>query len=100
MLSPLRHPCNLFLKKICLVQIDNFQLHFHSDYRYYLNKERCETGGIRAIAAWLDPAPTVLRVNVLAVDPGCQTVYYHNKKAQMWSSYEESMVSHITCTNP
>ena len=32
-------------------------------YRYFLNKERCETGGIRSVASWLDPSPTEPKVS-------------------------------------
>lgn len=72
---------------------------FFSEYRYFLNKKRCETGGIRSIAAWLDPAPTVPRVNVLAVGPGCKTVYYHNEKMGKWFEYRNTTVADLECTS-
>lgn len=75
-----------------------FCLRFFSGYRYYLNKRRCETGGMRAIASWLDPAPTYPHVNVLAVDSSCETVFYHSKVVGKWSSYEKGRAKDIDCS--
>ena len=68
-----------------------------SGYRYFLNKQRCETGGIRSIASWLDPAPTFPLVNVLAVDSECKKVYYHSKKKGDWFEYDENAVEDVRC---
>lgn len=76
----------------------NFLSAFLSGYRYYLNKRRCETGGMRAIASWLDPAPTYPHVNVLAVDSSCSTVFYHSKVVGKWSSYEKGTAREIDCS--
>lgn len=65
-------------------------------YRYFLNKERCETGGIRSVASWLDPAPTEPKVNVLAVNSKCSKVYYHSRKVGEWFHYE-GRVGEIQC---
>lgn len=65
--------------------------------RYFLNKIRCETGGIRAVASWLDPSPVEPKVNVLAVDPNCTQVFYHNRKEGEWRQYHE--VADVHC-NP
>ncbi|XP_058954341.2 uncharacterized protein [Pocillopora verrucosa] len=55
--------------------------------RYFLNKIRCETGGIRSVASWLDPSPVEPKVNVLAVDPACERVFYHSRKDGKWQQY-------------
>lgn len=68
------------------------------NYRYFLNKERCETGGIRSVASWLDPAPTEPKVNVLAVNSICTKVYYHSRKVGEWFEYKNGRVDDITCT--
>jgi len=84
------------LKKKLHLNFDKIQTN-GTEYRYFLNKRRCETGGIRSIASWLDPAPTFPRVNVLAVDPTCKTVYYHNKKMGKWYEYSNSTVADVRC---
>lgn len=66
--------------------------------RYFLNKIRCETGGIRAVASWLDPSPVEPKVNVLAVDPNCTQVFYHNRKEGEWRQYHE--VADVHCHPP
>lgn len=68
-------------------------------YRYFLNKRRCETGGIRSIATWLDPAPTLPHVNVLAVDAKCKRVYYHSKRRGNWFEYGRDAAD-IKCVPP
>lgn len=65
-----------------------------------MNQKRCETGGIRSIASWLDPTPTVPHVNVLAVDKNCTKVFYHNKKSGSWSEYMEHTVGELKCYPP
>lgn len=62
-----------------------------------MNQKRCETGGIRSIASWLDPTPTVPHVNVLAVDKNCSKVFYHNKKEGSWSKYKKNTVDELKC---
>lgn len=66
-------------------------------FNYYMNQKRCETGGIRSIASWLDPTPTVPHVNVLAVDKNCSKVFYHNKKEGSWSKYKKNTVDELKC---
>ena len=70
---------------------------FAEAYRYFLNKERCETGGIRSVASWLDPAPTEPKVNVLAVNSNCTKVYFHSRKVGEWFEYEDKQVDDIIC---
>lgn len=65
-----------------------------------MNQKRCETGGIRSIASWLDPTPTVPHVNVLAVDKNCTKVFYHNKKRGSWSDYKKNTVGELECYPP
>jgi len=81
-----------------LVQ-SRFYLFFADEYRYFLNKERCETGGIRSVASWLDPSPTEPKVNVLAVNSICTKVYYHSRKVGEWFEYDNGRVDDITCKN-
>jgi len=57
--------------------------------RYYLNKNRCVTGNIRAISSWLDTTPQVPRVNVLAVNKNCSDIYYHSVR-EGWVSYDRN----------
>lgn len=76
-----------------------FYFFFADEYRYFLNKERCETGGIRSVASWLDPSPTEPKVNVLAVNPICTKVYYHSRKVGEWFEYDNGRVDDITCKN-
>ncbi|XP_068709507.1 uncharacterized protein [Montipora foliosa] len=65
--------------------------------RYFLNKVRCETGAIRAIASWLDPSPTLLPpVSVLAVDKNRSAVWYHSKQKWQWLSYGDD-AKDISC---
>ncbi|XP_048584768.1 uncharacterized protein LOC5513327 isoform X2 [Nematostella vectensis] len=65
-------------------------------FRYYLNKNRCVTGSIRAISSWLDPAPRVPRVNVLAVDVNCTMVYYHSN-SRGWIHYNPKRLKVVKC---
>ena len=68
-----------------------------TEYRYYLNKSRCVTGGIRVISAWLDPAPRVPRVNVFAVIPNCSQVSYYSAKKKQWKKYKAEQIKVKKC---
>lgn len=59
-------------------------------YRYFLNKQRCETGAIRAVAAWLDPGPTYVPMTVFATNSKCTEIWYHSKKNENWTDLTNS----------
>ena len=63
---------------------------FIKGYRYFLNKQRCETGNIRAVAAWLDPGPTYVPMTVFATNSKCTEIWYHSKKNENWTDFTNS----------
>lgn len=59
-------------------------------YWYFLNKQRCETGGIRKVATWLDPGPTYVRITVFATNFHCDQIWHYSKKNENWTNFKNS----------